>query len=92
MTRENFAKLTERMTHEGRVAFTRRAMIGARCIEAAHGRAVTNDEDRETAATDAISDILSALYGPPSGRRDGEEAALLDRALRSYWGDYEDYQ
>jgi hypothetical protein len=62
-------------------------------------------EDDETNAADAISDILTELYGPAGVYRkdsDGyqrvndDEAelkanALLDRALGSWLGDAEDY-
>lgn len=61
-----------------------------------------DDVDRETAASDIIADILTAIYGPAGAWRDGRiemnDAALLnarqllDRALRSYEGDAEDYE
>jgi hypothetical protein len=77
----------ERMTDEGQRLLQGRAAVG----EAALRTCPDGDVDRETAASDVIADVLTALYGAPSGHRDGPEADLLDRALRSYWGDHEDY-
>jgi hypothetical protein len=67
---------------------------------------VPEGDDRESAAADAISDILTAVFGPagvriPKTTEDGtpyvsvmydtEAGAMLGRALRSYEGDHEDY-
>lgn len=87
-----------------------RAKTGERCIyEAggwtADGRRIEG-EDRETAASDAISDILTALFGPAGtysnpehgiGKLNPNEFALnearrlVEHAFRSWEGDAEDY-
>jgi hypothetical protein len=85
----------------------RRVAIGDRCIVIAHDGLdaeayYMEGEDRETYAKDAISDILTALYGPEgvhtvgcsyeSNGDAGQNAqALLDAAFDSYAGDAEDY-
>jgi hypothetical protein len=91
----------------GRGNLRRRAAIGLRCIALAHDGPWTaledvNEEDRETAASDAISDILTALFGPPGTTTCGGHITLgsdalvgaqrfLRRAFHSYEGDAEDY-
>lgn len=92
----------------GRAQLDRRKDVGLACIEEAAGHPVTEDdnEELETYASDAISDILTAVYGPaghytwrPEGvglRVDNTEAldnaqGLLSHAMRSYEGDAEDY-
>ena len=84
----------------------RRSEIGVRCTEIAHGSVPVPAEDRETAAKDAISDILTALYGPcgtykwvegepsrfvPNDGAEIEAQNLLDAAFDSWAGDAEDY-
>ena len=78
----------------------RRARNGRRAIE---GHPTSEDgEEPDTAASDLISDILTALFGPAGtytfgGERNddgdaGQNAqAFLDRAFRSWEGDAEDY-
>ena len=49
--------------------------------------------DAETAASDAISNMLTAVFGPALNDHALDEAhRLLERAFRSYEGDAEDYQ
>lgn len=100
-----------KLAHDAHVVLTRRKVIGEICIAAAQrgdGTPVTQadfnhrDDDIETAASDAISDILTAVFGH-AGIWDGQASiihddeaiaaarALLDRAMRSYLGDAEDY-
>jgi hypothetical protein len=84
-----------------------RKAVGNQCIGIAAGdaRTVTPDE-RETYASDAVADILTALFGPagsyvvrddaPSQRvwskdKLAEARAFLDRCYRSWEGDSEDY-
>ena len=81
----------------------RRIEVGRACIAKAAGRAVdTDEEDYETFASDAISDILTAVLGPRGiFNRNGllvggpaivEQATdLLDHSLNSWVGDAEDY-
>lgn len=98
---------------DGQESLRRRAYIGHRCIALAHDgpwtaqEEVEGAEDRETYATDAISDILTALYGPAGVHRqtadgDGwvpeyndercdEARRLVERAVESWIGDAEDY-
>ena len=77
----------------------RRTAVGEACLEAAcpHG-----GEDDETAASDAISDILTRLFGPfgaynsdngdfVSGADEVAVRAFLDGCMESYMGDSEDY-
>jgi hypothetical protein len=91
--------------YEGRVE------IGAKCIELAAGPGEGGfdemAEDRETYGGDAVSDILTALFGPAGHCVEGEESgpvkrvwndearreaeAFLDHCLRSWEGDSEDY-
>ncbi len=81
-----------------------RKAIGMQCIELACGGDdhLHLQEERETYAADAISDILTALYGPAGaydveGKLESEDAAtetayaLLQRAFHSWLGDAEDY-
>lgn len=82
---------------------------GEHLLVTAWGRKVLDDE-RISAASDAISDILTALYGPAGHYADVQDDAgdthwravwnddalesaqeLLDRSMRSYQGDAEDY-
>lgn len=82
------------------VDLDRRKAIGVECLRAADPNCM---EDSETAAKDAISDILTALYGPYGGYTYGgafvlnkhgasdHARGLLDSALESYQGDAEDY-
>lgn len=74
----------------------RRIELGRQAIE------LGDDNDPETDASDVISDMLTALYGPegwhdeegryhPNGDAHQQAMGLLDRALRSYEGDAEDY-
>jgi hypothetical protein len=83
-------------TLEDAARFEQRVQVGLQAIDLGDG------EDPETDASDVISDVLTALYGPagmrkPSGgflyRKDewGAAEALLDRAFHSWQGDAEDY-
>jgi len=85
----------------------RRREVGEQCVEIAGGRGAGRFEemaleDRETYASDAISDILTAVLGPagvisPGGalfyddETYGRAQDLLAHALESYRGDAEDY-
>lgn len=83
----------------------RRKDLGEKCLRLVHGNPV-HPEDRESAASDAISDILTAMYGPAgttvesdgryqvvlNGKTLDKARELLDHALRSYEGDAEDYE
>lgn len=99
----------------GAESYRRREAIGHRCMvlafdgpwsafdrldQIARPYPPVHEDDIEAAASDAISDILTALYGPAGtwsdhfhARQNAREAArnLLDRAYRSYDGDAEDY-
>lgn len=91
-------------TH-GQENLDRRIEVGEACLVAAGGTTSGEDPDRETYATDAISDILTAVLGPRGyyRYRDGvnefvggegivhQAQELLDRSLRSWEGDAEDY-
>ena len=86
--------------------FDERATKGAKLIEQTWGRPV-EDEERESAAKDAVSDILTSLFGaagsyfdPGPGKpwalRPNELAlndarAFIERAFESWVGDAEDY-
>ena len=100
--------MIDQLDTDGRESFERRAQIGREAIEIAAGQDYLElaEEDHETYATDAISDILTALVGiagttvvSPGGScqivLDGAtvETAreLLNRALDSWTGDAEDY-
>jgi hypothetical protein len=49
--------------------------------------------DAETAAVDMIASTLHAIYGTrPLGTIDDDAQAMLDRAFRSFCGDYEDLE
>lgn len=87
---------------DGEDNLDRRTSTGERAILLAESRAPWDDEEREQYATDVISDILTALFGPAgistvggsiTMREDAVEnaKALLNRALRSWEGDAEDY-
>ncbi len=93
-------------TLEDQTMYRRRAYIGGRCMALASDGPWSSREsadDPETAAADAISDILTAVFGPAGTytgeetlRRDRDEAveaaaALLFHALQSWKGDAEDY-
>jgi hypothetical protein len=100
----NMPKLDE----ESQEMLDRRIAIGDRCIViAANGLDdesyyLDDEDDRRTYACDAVSDILSALFGAagsftPDGKPQydwdqiGAARNFLDSALRSYEGDAEDY-
>lgn len=85
------------LTHESRRTLSRRVRRGERAI-ALH----PDDLDRETRASDIVSDILTALFGPAGtytfggSRNDDGDAGqnaqdFLDAAFRSWEGDAEDY-
>jgi hypothetical protein len=91
-----------KLTRDSQTTLDRRVDIGMKCLCAAQGSGVIPDEsDRETLAADAISDILTALYGPagyylPREVTTDEEVmaqarALVNRAVRSFMRDNEDY-
>lgn len=81
----------------------KRKDVGLVCIATAASHAIDEThEDFETFATDAVSDILTALLGP-AGHYNGHDVhvdpdvngrahAFLDAALRSWEGDAEDYE
>lgn len=84
------------LTDESQAILQRRIDIGRAAM------AGTRDEgDLETAATDAISDILTAVVGPygyavagqlrPDPTSFAEAWTLIDRAISSWVGDAEDY-
>lgn len=91
-----------KLTVEAQRTLDRRKEIGESCIALAN---IGGGEEPETGASDAISDILTALFGPagtnvPEGDSWTEEynagaleeaRHLLDHALASYEGDVEDY-
>lgn len=90
------------LDHESQKVLDRRVDIGEKCLCAVAGTGIVPDEgDRETLAVDAISDILTALYGPagyymPTEVTTDEDVmaqarSLVARALRSYMHDNEDY-
>jgi hypothetical protein len=80
-----------------------REVLGHKALAFAFDGLTSLQEDRETAAADIISDVLTALFGPAGITQAGafgvtydadaigNAEALLDRALRSYHGDAEDY-
>lgn len=86
---------------ESQEILDRRACHGERMLIQVWGRALLNDEDREAAGSDAISNIFTALFGPAGAfvngaMKDNDEARenarrLVRRALGSYFGDAEDY-
>lgn len=92
----------------GNMSFNMRRRRGERMIANSAGYAYSkiDEDDREAFASDAVSDILTALFGPAGGYKpqDGpveivmnraaiEEAdEFLSRCLRSYEGDAEDYE
>jgi len=85
----------------------RRQRLGNEILALAWRDPFTNDEDRELAAKDAISDVLTAVFGPAGttifpelpgtgqtvvdDKAKNDAAALLLAALDSYLGDAEDY-
>jgi hypothetical protein len=82
--------------------FKKRAEIGEACIVAAFS-GQTHDEDREMYARDAVSNILTALFGKAGARNDRGEIRyssearanaenFLSACLRSWRGDAEDYE
>lgn len=89
----------------GQREYAGRVAIGKQCMSIAWDGTAWDEihpEDRESAAKDAISDMLTTLFGLPGAwsANDGieynEEAcekaeALLASALNSYHGDAEDY-
>lgn len=92
------------LTHNANRMLNGRRLTGLRCLElASGGQAVKpDDEDIETYASDAISDILTIVCGIAGTTSYGgtiprdEDAwlkakELLDHALRSWEGDAEDY-
>lgn len=95
------------LSPDSRDSFFKRKNRGDLLITTAWSREVTGPEDREAAATDGISDILTALFGRAGDWSARDEsgvgiihynamaisnaAALLNRALESYKGDAEDY-
>lgn len=97
----------DKLDSESTEQFQRRVDVGHHCMVAAHGTPCSHDwvvdeEDRETCASDAIADILTALFGPAGTSSCGgaisyDQAALdkaqdfLAHALDSYRGDAEDY-
>jgi hypothetical protein len=79
-----------------------RRIAGERILRIAHPSAMADEHDRETAAKDAISDVLTALVGPAGTHSFGgylsssdfalnEARRVLEQALRSWQGDAEDY-
>jgi hypothetical protein len=86
------------LTPDAKATLERRKAVGVACLSF-----TDEGNDPETAASDAISDILTELFGPAGTYGEdyrtikyNDEAlenarALLDRALRSYAGDAEDY-
>lgn len=53
-----------RLDPDGHSALERRTAIGEEIMAVAYGGSTPHEEDRETAASDAISDVLTAMYGP----------------------------
>jgi hypothetical protein len=97
--------IIDTLDHDGRRSLAARINTGERCLEIAWGSKPESD-DLQSAAYDAISDILTALLGPAgwyvqqgddlNKRHWNHEAlqeaeAMLQAALRSYEGDSEDY-
>src|SRR4051812_10813314 len=95
------------LTTQAQETLQRRRDIGDASLRSAWGYMPEGEEDREAAAKDAISDILTAVFGP-AGKMvtcsDGvgyvpeldlqataNAGGLLDAALLSYFGDAEDY-
>jgi len=87
---------------DGAEDLRRRALIGEVCMARAYGVGIVPEADRETSASDAISNILTALYGPAGetplhGRKTDDldaqrqAAGLLSSAYQSWLGDAEDY-
>lgn len=70
------------LDEDGAATYRKRVYIGERCMALAHGGPAPAD-DRETAASDAISDILTALYGP-AGTYRYESEEVLDKSLPRY--------
>ncbi len=98
------------LTIEDAVSYRRRFYIGTRCMALAEDgpwSSLESANDPETAASDAISDILTGLFGPAGTisytegdtryefnfRDEAIEAAtrLLADAMESWRGDAEDY-
>ncbi len=84
----------------GQEDLDRRIENGEHLMVTAYTRAIAADE-KETAGSDAVSDILTALFGP-AGHYDGEKVVhdhdvnhqarvFLDHAYHSWCGDAEDY-
>jgi hypothetical protein len=95
---EDFDPMT--WTENGQRSYHRRVDVGRRAS------AMADDNDDETNASDVIGDILTFVCGPAGtySFREGEvsklherieaisnASALLDRAMRSWQGDAEDY-
>lgn len=90
-----------KLTYDAQTLLDKRIVLGARLIRLVWGRSPQDPDDRESAAKDAISDILTALLGPAGTTSGGEIAydeerindahTLLYHALESYRGDAEDY-
>lgn len=84
-----------------------RSIVGHRCIaSAADAPSPVAEDDRETYASDAVSDILTALFGPAGCyvQKNNEHWKLeavenaqrdaqlfLNRCINSWIGDAEDY-
>ena len=102
-----------KLDDESQGTLDKRAAVGDRCCAIAwegldtESYYIDNEEDRECAAKDAISDVLTTLFGPAGvyrlveGNDDSDyepnhgaqEAArnLLNLALDAWYGDAEDY-
>lgn len=102
----NTAKV--RLTRDARRALSGRQLTGDQCINTAYGpHGVPEGEDRETYAKDAISDILTALFGPAGTMKEtsdgdgwipvpnefalNEARRVVEESFRCYEGDTEDY-
>lgn len=90
-----------RLDSEAEELLRKRVAKGNSMLRMTWGRWLV-DGERESAAADAISDILTAVFGPSGttnydGKIEHDELAqseaqeLLDRAMRAYQGDAEDY-
>lgn len=87
------------LTHQSYMEYDRRVTAGEQALSTA-GYGLYED-DRETAAVDMIANVLTALYGPAgyymptevTTEADvmAEARELVERALRSYMHDNEDY-
>ena len=94
-----------RMDEEARVTMDERARVGNACIDQAAGSGLFVAEDHETHARDAVSDILTALFGPAGycvydesraevvldDERNIIARTFLYMALEAWEGDAEDY-